>query len=337
MRAAWYDHRGPARDTLVVGEVSDPEPGEGEVRIALTTSGISPGDVKKRAVWLGSSEMAFQRVIPHSDGAGTIDVVGSGVDPGRAGERVWCYGAQSYRPFGTAADYVVVPDALAVKLRHQEDSTDAELLDQQASCLGIPGITAHRAVFADGPVEGLVVLVYGAAGGVGSIATQLARLDGAAVIAVVRDDDQAARVRKLGPDHVFLDGEPRLEEHIRDAAPDGVNRVAEVDFAAHIEINADILAIGGTISSFATSVDRPAIPYWDLGFKDTTIRLLGSDDFSPAVKDGAAKALTEAVIDGGLRSDVVAKFPLEEIASAHEMVEGGAAGRVVLDMRMAQG
>jgi NADPH2:quinone reductase len=332
MRAAWYEHRGPAHEALVVGEMPDPEPSDGEVRIALTASGINPGDVKKRAIWLGSSQMPFPRVIPHSDGAGVIDAVGPGVDGDRVGERVWCYGAQSYRPFGTAADYVVVPDALAVRLPHEPGTTQVDDLDAQAACLGIAGITAHRAVFADGSVDGLVVLVHGAAGGVGSIAAQLARLDGAHVIAVVRSNDQVARAQRLGAQHVFLDDDPGLTERIREVAPDGVHRVAEVDFASHVNLDADVLAVGGVISSYASSADRPAVPYWDLGFKDTTVRLLGSDDFSPAVKTKAAKALTRAVITGSLRSDIAARLPLENIASAHELVEGGAPGRVLIDL-----
>jgi NADPH2:quinone reductase len=331
MRAAWYEHRGPAREALVVGEMPDPQPGNGEVRIALTVSGINPGDVKKRAVWLGESAMPFPRVIPHSDGAGTIDAVGAGVAGERVGERVWCYGAQSYRPFGTAAEYVVVPDGLAVTLPRAPDGATDDL-DEQAACLGIAGITAHRAVFADGSVDGLVVIVHGAVGGVGSIAVQLARRDRAQVIAVVRDSDQVVRARHLGARHVFLSDDPDLSRRIRELAPDGVHRIAEVDFASHIDLDADVLAVGGVISSYASSADRPAIPYWNLGFKDTTLRLLGSDDFSPAAKADAAQALTDALLAGDLRSDIAARLPLDEIAEAHELVESGSPGRVVVDL-----
>jgi NADPH2:quinone reductase len=332
MRAAWYEHRGIPREALVVGEMPDPSPGDGEVRIAVTVSGINPGDVKKRSEWQGASTMPYPRVTPHSDGAGVIDAVGPGVDGDRVGERVWCYGAQSYRPFGTVADYVVVPAALAVRLPRQPAGTADDGLDEQASCLGIAGITAHRAVLADGPVHGLVVVVHGAAGGVGSIATQLARRDGAQVVAVVRSRDQLANAQRLGAHHAFLDGEPDLSQQIHEIAPDGVHRIAEVDFASHVDLDAEILAIGGVISSYASSVDRPSIPYWPLGFKDTTLRLLGSDDFSPAVKAEAARALTDALVSGSLRSDIAARFPLEDIASAHELVESGATGRVVIDV-----
>jgi NADPH2:quinone reductase len=332
VRAAWYEHQGSPRESLVVGEMPDPVPGDGEVRIALTVSGMSPGDMKKRAGWPGSP-MTFPRVIPHSDGAGTIDAAGPGIPRERIGEHVWCYGAQSYRPFGTAAEYVTVPGHLAVALPQDAAGTAAterDTLDEQASCLGIAGITAYRAVFADGPPAGLVVLIHGATGGVGSIATQLARRAGATVLAVVRDAGQLGRARHLGAGEAFLDSDPALAERIREAAPEGANRIVDVDFAVHADLNAEVLAVGGVVSSYASSADRPAIPYWAFGFKDTTLRLLGSDDFSPAVKSAAAQALTGALTGGDLRSEIAARFPLDQIASAHELVERGGPGRVLL-------
>jgi NADPH2:quinone reductase len=328
MRAAWYDQRGPARTTLVVGEVPDPDPGPGEVRIAVAVSAISPGDVKKRAGWQGAP-MPFPRVIPHSDGAGVIDAVGSGVDHDRIGQAVWCYGAQSYRAFGTAADHVVVPEALAVPLPDGVGSPD---LAEQAACLGITGITAHRAVLADGPVSGLTVLVHGATGGVGSVATQMARRHGAAVIAVVRQEDQRSRALALGAHHVFMTDQPGLALRIREVAPGGVDRIAEVDLGAHIDLDAEVIAVGGVISSCFSSVDRPTVPYWTLGFADTTLRLLGSDDFAPAVKAQAAAELTAALGEGALRSPIAHRLPLEEIARAHELVEAGSPGRVLLEL-----
>jgi NADPH2:quinone reductase len=330
MRAAWYEHRGAARDSLVVGEMPTPAPGDGEVRIAVSVSGISPGDVKKRSGWQ-RAPMPHPRVIPHSDGAGVIDAVGAGVDAARIGQPVWCYGAQSYRPFGTAAQFVVVPEALAVALPPAGELSARELAEQ-ASCLGIAGITAHRAVFADGPVDGLVVLVHGAVGGVGSIATQLARRAGAQVLAVVRDAAQQERALTIGAHQAFLADDPDLTAAIRAAAPAGVNRIAEVDLAAHADLDAAVIATGGAICSYFSSADRPEIPYWTLGFADTTLRLLGSDDFSPVVKAEAALTLTGALADGTLRSTVAVRLPLEEIAQAHELVEAGVGGRVLLEL-----
>lgn len=272
--------------------------------------------------------MAYPRIIPHSGGAGVIDAVGDGVDEQRVGRAVWCYGAQSYRPFGTAADFVVVPAQLAVDLPAVGDETAARRLAEQGSCLGITG---HRAVFADGPVRGLTALVHGAAGGVGSIATQTAVRDGATVIAVVRDH-QIARAHELGADHAFSADHPDLASAIRDVAPDGVHRIAEVDLAAHIDLDAEVLAVGGVISSYFSSVDRPEIPYWKLGFADTTLRLLGSDDFTPSVKAQTAEALTAALVDESLSSAIVTRLPLSEIASAHELVEHGSNGRVIVTL-----
>jgi len=138
MKAAWYEKQGAARDVLTVGEMGEPRPRTGEVRIRVAASGVNPGDVKKRENAFGVG-MPYPRVIPHSDGAGTVDAVGKGVSEEWIGRRVWCYGAQSYRPFGTAAEYTVVPLQQAVPL---PEAVPAE----QGACLGIPGITAHRAV-----------------------------------------------------------------------------------------------------------------------------------------------------------------------------------------------
>lgn len=328
MRAAWYEHQGPPSETLVVGEMPDVHPGPGEVRIAVSVSGLSPGDLKKRTGWQGS-QMAYPRVIPHSDGAGKIDAVGQGVDEERVGQSVWCYGAQSYRPFGTAAQFVLVPSELAVSLPDAGGGSANRELGEQAACLGIAGITGYRAIFADRSVAGLTVLVHGATGGVGSIATQMAVRDGANVIAVVRPVQQQ-RAQELGAQHVFSSEDPVLSAAIRTVAPDGVNRIVEVDFSDHVDLDAEVIATGGVISSYNSSDDRPSLPYWKLGFADTTLRLLGSDDFTPAVKAHAARELTGALLDGSLRSVIAERFPLADIAHAHELVERGVDGRVLI-------
>src|SRR3954463_8208740 len=188
------------------------EPGPGEVRVRLAYSGVNPGDTKKRRGWLGSS-MPYPRVIPHSDGSGVVDAVGAGVDRDRTGRRVWVYGAQSYRASGTAAEYVVVPDGLAVDL---PDNVSDEL----GACLGIPGITAHRAVFGDGPVQGATVLVHGVLGGVGSLAAQLAAWVGAVVIGLVGNRVDVERPRSDVARVVALDV-PDPAAGIRGIAPQG--------------------------------------------------------------------------------------------------------------------
>src|SRR6266516_3168061 len=196
-----------------------PEPGPGEVRVRLAFSGINPGDTKKRGDWVGYG-MPFPRVVPHSDGSGVVDAVGEGVDGGRVGQRVWVYGAQSYRPFGTAAQFTAVPGEQAVELPEG-------VSDEIGACLGIPGITAHRAVFGDGPVAGQTILVHGVLGAVGSVAAQLARWGGATVIGTVRRESDLDHVDGAVAHAVALDQE-QAAEAIRAYAPQGAHRIIEV-------------------------------------------------------------------------------------------------------------
>lgn len=155
MQAVWYERNGLAREVLQFGEMTDPEPGPGEVRVHIHASGVNPSDWKTRS---GSRPMIAPRVIPHSDGAGIIDRIGAGVDPARIGERVWIWNGQWKRAFGTAATYIAVPSEQAVRL------PDAVAFEAGA-CLGIPALTAHRAITTDGSPEGQIIIVAGSAGG----------------------------------------------------------------------------------------------------------------------------------------------------------------------------
>src|SRR5262245_55555947 len=170
MRAAYYEKNGPARDVLSLGEIDTPKPGPGEVRVRLVASGINPSDVKSREG--RTRKIAFPRVIPHSDGAGTIDAVGDGVAASRVGERVWTWNGQWKRAFGTCAEHIVLPAALAVKL-------PAHIAFDAGACLGIPAMTAYHAVAVAGDAR--TVLVSGGAGGVGHYAIQFAKARGATV------------------------------------------------------------------------------------------------------------------------------------------------------------
>ncbi len=319
MRAVWYERQGPASEVLQVGELPAPEAGPGEVRVRISRSGINPGDTKKRRGWLGS-EMPFPRVIPHSDGAGVIESVGRGVDPGRVSQRVWVFGAQSYRPFGTAAQLTVVPAQQAIELPDN-------VCDDVGACLGIPGITAHRAVFADGPVDGLTVLVHGVLGGVGALAAQLARWGGATVIGTVRQRDDLERVTTSAV--VALD-EPDPAGAIRAHAPAGVDRIIEVAFSDNVDLDAAVAKNQTIIAAYASRQDRPGFPFWPMLFANMIIRLLGSDDFPAAAKQQAAADLTAAARDGALSIQVDAPLPLEQAAQAHDRVDAGARARILL-------
>jgi NADPH2:quinone reductase len=321
VRAAWYEKPGPASEVLQVGDLPTPDPGPGEVRVRLSMSGVNPGDTKKRGDWLGYG-MPFPRVIPHSDGAGVIDAVGEGADPGLAGRRVWVYGAQSYRPFGTAAEWTVVPSEQAVEL---PDTVSDEL----GACLGIPGITAHRAVFSDGAVTGQMILVHGILGGVSSLAAQLARWGGATVIGTVTREADLGDAGVAVAHAVSLD-QPDPARAIRALAPDGVARIIEVALSDNIELDAAVAATGGVIAAYASRADSVELPFWPMLFSNLTIRLLGSDDFSPQAKQQAAADLTASARDGALAIPVADALPLERIADAHDRVDSGTHGRILL-------
>ncbi|MFF3144196.1 NADPH:quinone reductase [Streptomyces sp. NPDC057927] len=322
MLASWYDEQGPAAAVLGVGELPDPEPGPGEVRVRVTVSGVNPGDTKKRRGWLGSS-MPYPRVIPHSDAAGVVDAVGDGVDARRVGQRVWVYGAQSYRPFGTAAQYTVVPEDLAVPLPDH-------LGDELGASLGIPGITAHRTVFGDGPVDGRTVLVHGVLGGVGSLAAQLARWGGATVLATVRRGDDLDRVDPAVVSHAVALDSADPAAAIRTYAPRGVDRIIEVALSDNADLDTAVAATDAVIAAYATRAVRTDIPFWPLLFNNVTLRLLGSDDFPAEARRQAARDLTAAAAVGALTVDVGDRYPLEDIAKAHDRVDAGGRGRVLV-------
>src|ERR1700756_641538 len=291
MKAAWYERQGPAREVLIVGDMPDPAPGPREVRIRLAASGINPGDTKKRGDTFGLG-MPYPRVIPHSDGAGQVDQVGDGVSSEWLGRPVWCYGAQSYRPFGTAAEFTVIPAAQAVLL-------PANVTPEQGACLGIPGITAHRAVHVAGPVSGRTVLVQGAAGSVGLCAVQLAHRAGARVIGTIRSSAEEETARNAGADAVLRnDNDQEFRTRMTALAPTGVDHVIEVAFGANLVRDLECLKLGGSVAGYATDVGEPKIPFWPLVFKNIRLYFLGSDDFPKEAKIAATRDLNSALEAG---------------------------------------
>jgi NADPH2:quinone reductase len=322
MKAAWYEKQGAARDVLVVGEMDDPQPRAGEVRIRVAFSGVNPGDVKKRedAFRVG---MPYQRVIPHSDGSGTVESVGEGVSREWIGRRVWCYGAQSYRPFGTAAEYTVVPPKLVVQLPENVPL-------EQGACLGIPGITAHRAVNVGGSINGKTVLVQGGAGAVGACAVQLAHQAGARVIATCRAESDKEIASRAGADEVLLTGD-KLADRIRALVPDGVDHIVEVAFGANIKADTEVLAQAGSIATYATNTPVPETPVWQLVFVNARLFFVGSDDVPVEAKIDATRDINKALETGWKGLDIAEVVPLDEIARAHELVEHPAKpGRVIV-------
>jgi NADPH:quinone reductase len=322
MKAAWYEKQGAARAVLTVGEMPDPTPAAGEVRIRIAASGINPGDTKKRQDAFGYG-MPYPRVIPHSDGAGRVDKIGEGVSSEWMGRSVWCYGAQSYRPFGTAAELTVVPADQVAPLPKNVSM-------EQGACLGIPGITAHRAVHIAGSVGGRTVLVQGAAGSVGLCAVQLARRAGARVIGTVRSPSDEATARNAGAHEVLL-GDKELISRVRAVVPQGIDHIVEVAFGADVEADVELLKTDGSIATYASDNESPKIPFWQMVFKNIRVFFLGSDDFPKEAKVQAARDLNAALEADWPGFEIAERIPLTEIARAHELVDHPVRrGRVVV-------
>jgi NADPH:quinone reductase-like Zn-dependent oxidoreductase len=325
MQAAWFEKFGAARDVLVVGEKPAPVAGPGEVLVRLRTSGVNPSDVKKRA---GSFPNLLDDgyVIPNSDGAGVIEVVGDGVDPARAGERVWVYQAQFGRRFGTAAQYVALDAARAVTL-------PIEAGFDVGACAGIPSMTAHRCVLADGPIAGHTVLITGGAGRVGYYAIQWAKMAGAKVIASASNARDEAVCREAGAQQVFNHREPGWGERVK-ALNGGkpVDRVIDVEFGANLPEVLNCIRTGGVIATYSsTQVKEPQLPFFRVMYLGLTIHFVIVYSMPEPAKKLAVADITQAFRDGMLQHRIADRVPLAEIARANELVElGGSNGCVVV-------
>ena len=325
MKAASYKTFGPAGDVLLVGELDKPLAGPGEVMVKLMTSGVNPSDVKKR---MGSAPGLLDKglVIPHSDGAGTIESVGEGVPAERLGERVWVYQAQHARRFGTAAEYVSVESRRAVSL-------PANSGFDVGACIGIPIMTAHRCVFADGPVGGLVLLVTGGAGRVGHYAVQWASQAGAKVIATASNPADSEACLQAGAHAVVNHREADwAAQLIRVNGGEKVDRVIDVEFGANLASILDVIQTSGTIVSYgSTVVPEPKLPFYRMMFLDLVVRLVIVYEMPEAAKAAAIADISAALAQNRLQHRITHVLPLDEIAQAHELIEqGGFRGCVVL-------
>ena len=327
MQAAWFDRFGPASEVLTVGEQPLPEVEPGQVLVRLHTSGVNPSDVKKRA---GSFPDLLDNgfVIPHSDGAGVIEAVSSGVPDNRVGERVWVYQAQYGRRFGSAAEYVAIDSSRAVPL---PDNTSFEV----GACLGIPAMTAHRCLFADGPVEGQTLLVTGGAGRVGYYAIQWAKQAGATVIATASTPVDESACRDAGAASVVNHREPDWSGAVLEATGgDPVDRVIDVEFGANLPEVLKLIRMSGTIAAYASmQVPEPQLPFFRIMYLDLTLRLVIVYSMPEDAKQHAAADITSKLETGDLKHRVAHTVPLSDIIKAHELIEtGGFRGCVIVNV-----
>jgi len=325
VRAALYRTFGPASEVLELCDVDTPAPGPGEVLVRLHASAINPSDVKKRAgAFPELLDGGF--VIPNSDGAGVIESVGEGVDKSRKGERVWVFQAQHERRFGTAAEYVAISSNYAPRL---PETSGFDV----GACLGIPAMTAHRAVFADGGVEDQTVMVMGGAGRVGYYAIQWAHRAGATVIATASNAVDGAACLDAGADHVV---DHRADDFARQvlAASQGalIDRVVDLEFGTNLPVSIEVLRVGGTIAAYGSAQKpEPVLPFYKMMYKDLTLRTIIVYAMPDGAKDHAVADINSALSGGWLKHRIAHTLPLDDIAAGNEVVEAGAArGAVIL-------
>jgi NADPH:quinone reductase len=322
MRAAVYDRRGPAAEVLRITDVPRPEPGAGEVRVRMQASGVNPTDWKSRAGATPRPIDEFQ--IPHQDGAGVIDAVGEGVDPARVGQRVWLWMAAAGRRWGTAAEWTVVPAERAVRL---PDGISMEF----GASLGVPAITAHRCLFADGPVDGKSVLVAGGAGAVGHFAIELAKWAGARVATTVSNAEKAKLAAEAGADLVVNYTEAGAADQIRAFAP-RFDRIVEVALGPNLELDLSVSGPETVVVTYAADGPDPVLPIRACMTANVTLRfILLYNVPEPALRQAAAD-VTDALEAGALTALPVHHFRLDDCAGAHEAVEGRAVGKVIIDL-----
>jgi NADPH2:quinone reductase len=323
MQAAFYRAKGAAAEVLQIGEVPTPAPARGEVRVRLGFSGVNPSDVKARA-GVSGAVMPFPLVIPHSDGAGVIDAVGDDVAKEWRGRRVWIYNGQWERAHGTAAEYIVVPVSQAVALPEHVS------LEHGAS-VGIPLMTAYHALAACGDVRQRSVLVPGAAGAVGQYAVQLAKRKGAHVIAVVSSEAKGQHAREAGADAVVNYRLEDLVARVR-ALTDGrgADFLIDVDAAAHAARYGELLAFGGKAVIYGSSQATIGMPFRPLIMGFVSVYFFIVYRLSCAALDETIRGVTELLQQSALRHSDTRVFSLGEVAKAHELVERGAAAKVLV-------
>ena len=325
MKAVVYRHTGPSSEVLEVVDMPTPEPGPGEVRVHVRYSGINPTDWKSRSGATSTGRPVEDFQIPHQDGSGVVDAVGAGVDPNRVGQRVWLWLAAYGRKWGTAAEWTVVPERQAVPL---PEGTPFEL----GASLGVPAVTAHRCLFADGDVDGRDVLVTGGAGAVGHFAIELAKHGGARVAATVSSTEKAELARDAGADVVVNYRDYDAQQQIS-AFSTRLARVVDVNLAANLQLDLAVAAPDTVVVAYAADGPDPTLPVRACMGANVVLRFMLLYTVPAAAIDAAVAGVTEALEAHALSELPIHRFPLEECAAAQDAVQHGVVGKVLLEVR----
>jgi NADPH:quinone reductase len=324
MRAIQWRRNGPAREVLELVELPDPAPGPGEVLVRVHASGVNPHDTKGRAGWRGVVHQGGP-VIPHSDGAGVIIGVGEGVPSARIGERVGLHGARHGR--GTCVEQIAIGSAHAVGLPDG-------LSFAEGAALGVPCLTAHLALFSDGPIAGQTVLIQGGAGAVGLAAVKFAAKHGARVIATASTPAKQAVARAAGASEVLDYRAPDVAQRILDlTAGRGVDRIIEVDFGANQALDGQVIMPHGVIAAYSSTREpKPVLDYYVFAKKGVTLHFVQASTLQDKAREAGVAATVAATRQGWMNLPIAAVFPLERTAEAHEALEAGSQGKVVVEV-----
>jgi NADPH:quinone reductase len=324
VKAVYYERNGTARDVLRVDDIETPRPGAGEVRVKLAASGVNPSDVKSRQ---GTTrKMSFPRVIPHSDGAGVIDEAGAGVSKSRVGERVWVWNGQWKRPFGTAAEYIVLPAAQAVPLAGKSSF-------EAGACLGIPAMTAIQAVTLADVANGMTLFVSGGAGAVSQYVIQFAKAKGAKVITTISSAEKAKAAQDAGADHTIDYKRDNVSEKVMDiTGKRGVDAIIEMDLTANAKLIPGILRPKGSVIIYGTGPEA-SLPAAFCLVNSIRLQFFLVYELDAGERDRALSAINDALAAGKLLNRIAQPtYTLADTAAAHEAVERGTLGNVVVRM-----
>ncbi|RJN32169.1 NADP-dependent oxidoreductase [Nesterenkonia natronophila] len=304
MRAMAYKEYGEP-NTLQLMDLPTPKVSPGEVLIRAERASINPVDWKLMSGALDPMMDTFFPVIPGWDVYGVVEEVGPDVPEFSAGDRVASYARKDFVQGGTYAEYVSVP---ATSVAHVPETVSADT----AAGLPLTGLTALRCLQTLSVTESDTVLIHAASGGVGRLASQLARELGARVIGTASEANHQ-RLRDWGVEPVaYGDG---LVDRVRELAPEGVTTV--VDCVGEVlEQTLAVLTEGGRHVSIADPSVLEQQGRW------VWVR-----------PDGARlESLLERVADGRLTVDIDTVYPLEKAAEAMQHNQRGASGKIVLDL-----
>jgi NADPH2:quinone reductase len=323
MRAAYYEKNGSAREVLRIGEIETPQAGPGEVRVKLATSGVNPSDVKARQ---GSRKIAWPQLVPHSDGAGVIDQAGDGIAKSRIGERVWVWNGQWKRAFGTAAEYIALPAAMAVTLPEKVSF-------EAGACLGIPAMTAFHAVTLANAAKGSTLLIAGGAGAVSQYAIQFAKAAGVQVITTVSSPEKAKAAREAGCDQTIDYKRENVGERVMEfTGKRGVDAVIEMDLAANAKLLPAVLRPKGSVIVYGTTPEA-TIPASFCLVNSIRLQFFLVYELDAAERERAVGAINRALTQNALTHRIAQSiFKLDDAIAAHEAVEKGTIGNVIVTM-----